>query len=513
MSFYEPAHLEADGYLVRALRRLGEGLGPYVYGKTGSDDLVRDGSVTLDVQPILRVMVSPDIWDRYFRELGRDARGLANELIVFRNGPWAHLAGYSDNDVLHYLGVIERLLRAISADDQAQAVAGMWGELGRLIFRQTEPDKQLGTQNAELTQRIFELEVENSELLHQYSHVRGQLEGFQYAASVMSLPSSGTSGTAPNIVAATVDGTASGAQETAPSSAVDLWMAGTEAYEAGEIDIAVARYREALAVDPKDWRAHLLLGIACALSEEYEEAIANYNSALQIDSNLADAYVLRAMAYQEMSEHQLAIADFDAGLRLSPEEVEGYLNRGVSLAEAGEYDRAIADFDTVLSLDPDHQFAYNNRGNAYGALGNYDRAIADHTEAIRIAPDYSSAYYNRGFAHGANGEYEDAIRNFGKVLMLRPDDAAAYNHRGIAYGNLKMYDLAIADHNEAIRLDPGYGAAYYGRGLAHGAKGEYDQAIADFEEALRLNPSDAISFYYRGVAYAAMETMAELRLT
>ena len=54
----EPEHLEAEGYLVRALRRLGDGLGPYVYEKTQDAELVRDSSVTRDVQPILRAMVA-----------------------------------------------------------------------------------------------------------------------------------------------------------------------------------------------------------------------------------------------------------------------------------------------------------------------------------------------------------------------------------------------------------------------------------------------------------------------
>ena len=133
----EPEHLEAEGYLVRALRRLGEGLGPYVYGKTQDAQLLKDGSLTRDVYVLLHRMVRvPGNWDMYFQsELGHSGRGLVNQLFEFRNGPWAHLIGYSDNDVLHYLGVTGRLLRAVSADEQAQAVEQMWGRAWQTDFQ------------------------------------------------------------------------------------------------------------------------------------------------------------------------------------------------------------------------------------------------------------------------------------------------------------------------------------------------------------------------------------------
>ena len=179
----EPEHLESDGYLVRALRRLGEGLGPYVAAKTGDESLKETRDVYVLLQTMVRV---PRNWDTYFQsELGHSGRGLVNQLFDFRNGPWAHLIGYSDNDALHYLGVIGRLLRAVSANGQAQAVEDMWDELGKLIFSETQPERPREIENAELRQRISELEKEKSELLNRNSQMSGQLEGLRYMASLM----------------------------------------------------------------------------------------------------------------------------------------------------------------------------------------------------------------------------------------------------------------------------------------------------------------------------------------
>ena len=135
----EPQSIEAEGYLVRGLRRLGEGLGPYVYEKTKDKRLIsknKNGVVTRDVYAILLVMVVVGRnWQRHFQdELGYSGHGLANELFEFRNGPWAHLIGYSDKDVIHYLGVIERLLKAISAHEQADQVAKYWEDIIELLY-------------------------------------------------------------------------------------------------------------------------------------------------------------------------------------------------------------------------------------------------------------------------------------------------------------------------------------------------------------------------------------------
>lgn len=169
----EPQRLESEGYLNRAWRRLGEGLAPYVAGKTGDDSLKE----TRDVYTLLSKMVSPGTWDAHFRELGHSGRGWVNQLRDFRNGPWAHLAGYSDDDVLHYIGVIVRLLEAISATKQAQVVAQMYNDLGKLIFSSAEPERTRNNEITELQQRILELESEKSDMQSQNLRLSGQMEG------------------------------------------------------------------------------------------------------------------------------------------------------------------------------------------------------------------------------------------------------------------------------------------------------------------------------------------------
>ena len=115
----EPQLVESDGYLVRGFRRLAEGLGPYAHQKTQDPTLLLNGSITPDAHRILSVMTNQ--WPKL--SLDSKAQSIAIQLYNFRNGPWAHLRGYNDYEVLNHLNNINMLLSAVSAETQAQEVA------------------------------------------------------------------------------------------------------------------------------------------------------------------------------------------------------------------------------------------------------------------------------------------------------------------------------------------------------------------------------------------------------
>ena len=126
------AHVMAEGYLSEAWRLLGEGLGSYVFRRTG-DQALRG---TRDVYAILQKMMARGNWDRYFNALGRKERNWASELLGLRNDSWAHQGIYSDEDIHHYVGVMVRLLRSIGAKEQADSVGDLHTAIGRLIYGQ-----------------------------------------------------------------------------------------------------------------------------------------------------------------------------------------------------------------------------------------------------------------------------------------------------------------------------------------------------------------------------------------
>ena len=493
--FNEPQLLEAEGFLNRAWRRLGEGLAPYVAGKTGDDSLKE----TRDVYTILSRMVVPGSWDAYFGELGHSGRGLVNQLRDFRNGPWAHLVGYSDKDVLHYLGVIERLLKAVSADEQAEAVERMHVELGKLIFSQSTPERQRDSESAELRQRVSELEREKSDLLNRNSLISGQLEGFRAAASLMAFsPVSASPVIRPDVPAAD-DGMTSVAPPFLTATAEEYLRQGNKKRSEGYIDDAISNYNRAIELNPRFAEAYVGRGNAYMDGEEYELAIADYDDALRLNPDDAVAYFYRAFAYAGQGELDRAISDYGDTIRLTVIDelaLAAYANRGNAYRDQGKYDLAISDCDEALGLSPDDEIAAAlcfNRGNSYFDKGEHDQAIADFDAALELDPDLVRAYYKRGDAYFQKEAFDLAIADYDAVLRLDSEDSTAYLSRGLANFYKEEYDLTINDIGSALQFPPDFPFLYVIRGLAFAYKDEHDQAIADFESALALDPDNDLA--------------------
>ena len=58
----------------------------------------------------------------------------------------------------------------------------------------------------------------------------------------------------------------------------------------GQLDEAIACYKKAIELDPKDARAHYNLGIALAAKGQVDEAIAYYKKAIELDPKYAEAH-------------------------------------------------------------------------------------------------------------------------------------------------------------------------------------------------------------------------------
>ena len=493
--FNEPHLLEAEGFLNRAWRRLGEGLGPYVAGKTGDDSL----SGTRDVHAILSRMVARGSWEAHFGELGHSVRGSVNQLRDFRNGPWAHLVGYSDKDVLHYLGVIERLLKVVSADEQAEAVERMHVELGKLIFSQSTPERQRDSENAELRQRVSELEKERLDLLNRNSQISGQLEGFRTAASLMAPSPASASHVIPPDVAAGDDGLTSVSPPFLTETAEEFLRQGNKNRSEGYIEDAIGNYTRAIELNSRLAEAYVGRGDAWMDGEEYESAIADYDDALRLNPDDAVAYFYRAFAYAVQGELDRAISDYSDTLRLTVIDelaLAAHANRGNAYRDQGEYDLAISDCDEALGLNPDDEVAaalYFNRGNSYFDQGEQDQAIADFDAALELDPELARAYYKRGDTYFQKGSFDEAIMDYGDVLRLDPEDSTAYVSRGLAHFYKEEYELAINDMGLAVNLTPDFPFPYVMRGLAYAFKDEHDRAIADFETGIALEPDNELA--------------------
>lgn len=120
---------------------------------------------------------------------------------------------------------------------------------------------------------------------------------------------------------------------------------------------ALKDIQEALAIDPNDANANVLMALVADKSGDKRRAIDFYTYALKANPNDSSAYNNRGVIYADMGQQNLAMADYNEAIRCDPKNAWAWANRGITNAALRNRKQAIADLRHALAIDPDHQFA------------------------------------------------------------------------------------------------------------------------------------------------------------
>jgi Flp pilus assembly protein TadD len=130
--------------------------------------------------------------------------------------------------------------------------------------------------------------------------------------------------------------------------------------EKGQLDAAIAEFRDALRLEPDSARTHWHLGAALASRGAREDAVEHLSRSVQIDPGNGQAHYDLAVVLLEARRLDEAVDHLRATLRLVPTSVEAHNNLGLALAQQGKLDEAIDHFQQALTLDPGSADAQRN---------------------------------------------------------------------------------------------------------------------------------------------------------
>jgi tetratricopeptide (TPR) repeat protein len=234
----------------------------------------------------------------------------------------------------------------------------------------------------------------------------------------------------------------------------ELKEEGNKLLDAGRINEAMEKYKEAIRLKPDYAIAHSKLGVAYAMLERYDEAI----------------------------------APFKKVIRIKPDSFGAYHNLGSTYAELKRYEESIFHYEKAISIKP-NQYGYThyNLGNSYVALLRYKESIPHYKKAITLKSDDYRFHANLGMSYRRLGLYDEAIVPLKEAIRLKPDDGDAYQELGYCYLNLNSYEESIFHYEKAIRFTPDHkGEMHLNLGLAYGEIGKGSLAIKHTKKAKEL---------------------------
>jgi tetratricopeptide (TPR) repeat protein len=150
---------------------------------------------------------------------------------------------------------------------------------------------------------------------------------------------------------------------------------GTLYLRKGLPEAAIAEYRKAIALGPRDAEAYNNLGYVLLDQGSVEEAITALGKAVILDPNVADAHYTLGRALAEQERWPEAIAEYEEARRLTPDFMEASYALGLALEETGQYQAAAQAFEEALRLKPGLKVAHRRLAELYRTmLGDPEKA-------------------------------------------------------------------------------------------------------------------------------------------
>jgi CHAT domain-containing protein/tetratricopeptide (TPR) repeat protein len=271
-------------------------------------------------------------------------------------------------------------------------------------------------------------------------------------------------------------------------SADQLLQAGDRQYKAGQIDTAIATWKQAQSAyrqvknQPGEAIALANLGMAYVAGERYRDAIDVLEVVLPIVRSLNDqpgearALGNLGIAQKMLGNYGQAIQTHRQAGKLMrqlgdrPGLGQVLLNLGNAFEAVGDYDSAAIAYQQSLKLAEESRdrtgtaIALGNLGAVYANQGKDEAAIATFQKSLEIhraiknLAGSASTLINLGSTSHSLGKRDDAIRYYQQSLAIaqqlnnRRLAGEALGSLGLIYDDLKDFPNAIAYHRQSLEI-------------------------------------------------------------
>jgi tetratricopeptide (TPR) repeat protein len=218
---------------------------------------------------------------------------------------------------------------------------------------------------------------------------------------------------------------------------------------------ALPMFEEALNLAPSNEEIRLDYAEACLAAGEMQKAETLAQDALDAEPRNAKAHLVMGRILSRLKDRRGALAQFEAAVDIQPDFQNGF-------ALANEYLRAKDEpnaekiFREMLGTYRDPA-ARIQVGTAYAESGYPEQAIAQFKKVLAKDPKYPGAHYALGAAYlvgASDAMYPQAAEQFLEELALRPDDFLSRYQLGFIELSQHKLKEAEADLKHAAALEP-----------------------------------------------------------
>jgi len=252
---------------------------------------------------------------------------------------------------------------------------------------------------------------------------------------------------------------------------------------------ATAKYREMLALDPYQVRAHVGMGHIARIRHRWSDAFASFERALAIDSR--DGWAWRSWGQTLIDLHRFREAEkkLRCAVAVEPFESSGHAQLGNALALQGKRESALDPYRRACELDGRNTDAWRQQADILIQLGKPDDALALLAGAVVAWPGEARMQLELGRALWRLGRNDEALRSFELAVSVAPRDAEILRTWANALpATPEGQDLALRLLVRAVAAEPWNESATVDLGRIFHRLGLIEVALRWFERAHHRSP-------------------------
>jgi len=264
------------------------------------------------------------------------------------------------------------------------------------------------------------------------------------------------------------------------------WLSLAHVLEKQKPDEAIAAYRQAATLLPKDPEPHLAAGLLLEKQNEFADAETEYRQALAIDATSADALTGLANIYMRGQRFVDAQETLRKLVDLHPNDAAAHMQLGRVLAAFGKNDQAVAELQTAAKLAPTDTGLQKDLADVYLSAQQYPQAEAAYRTLLAANQNDPDLHHNLGVALMHQRKFGEAEREFLAAVQLKPDFGAAYGDLAVAANENKHYQLAIKATDARAKFLPEIPMSYFLRATAYDHLRDYKSAAENYHKFLEV---------------------------
>ncbi|HUP95356.1 MAG TPA: tetratricopeptide repeat protein [Burkholderiales bacterium] len=281
---------------------------------------------------------------------------------------------------------------------------------------------------------------------------------------------------------------------TATAQHLRAWLdAGLDAHRAGDLDRALASYRQILAVTPDHADALKLLGAALLQLGQAEQAVGSLEHAAR--RQRADPHLLANLgqAYLALGRYADAEKKFRQASRLAPHETQIHVGIATALAMAGKLDEAEAMLARLTVRFPDAPLVWLNFGNVMRDRERPQQALAAYLRALELDSRMAEAHIGAGSILHSQQRFAEAESEYRACIEVDPQHLVARQNLVSLALDMGRFGEAEQMCREIVRGAPALADAQLLLGTALGHQKRFIEARACYARAAELAPQDSAS--------------------